>query len=246
MKVRAIVVAAVLAAAATMAHAASSAQITVYAAASLTNVLPRIDAGQMYSFGGSNTLAVQIQLGAPADVFASADMALPQQLYSEKLCSKPVVFARNSIAIVVPRSNPAEVRSIYDLRRKGVKLVIAGPGVPVGHYTLQLLKNMKLAARVLPNVVSREADVRGVLTKVALGEADAGFVYSTDAKLESARVNSLKVPARAQPNIQYGLCIVASSSHKADAQAFIRKVLGKTGQARLRTAGFLPRVKKKG
>jgi molybdate transport system substrate-binding protein len=246
MKVRAIVVAAVLAAAATMAHAASSAQITVYAAASLTNVLPRIDAGQMYSFGGSNTLAVQIQLGAPADVFASADMALPQQLYSEKLCSKPVVFARNSIAIVVPRSNPAEVRSIYDLRRKGVKLVIAGPGVPVGHYTLQLLKNMKLAARVLPNVVSREADVRGVLTKVALGEADAGFVYSTDAKLESARVNSLQVPARAQPNIQYGLCIVASSSHKADAQAFIRKVLGKTGQARLRTAGFLPRVKKKG
>lgn len=246
MRVRAIVVAAVVASAATVAHAAASAQITVYAAASLTNVLPRIDAGQMYSFGGSNTLAAQIQQGAPADVFASADMVLPQQLYSQKVCSKPVVFARNSIAIVVPRSNPAQVRSIYDLRRKGVKLVIAGPGVPVGHYTLQLLKNMKLAVKVLPNVVSREADVRGVLTKVALGEADAGFVYSTDAKLESARVNSLKVPASAQPKIQYGLCIVANSSHKTEARAFVKKVLGKAGQARLRAAGFLPRVKKKG
>jgi molybdate transport system substrate-binding protein len=244
MKVRAIVVAAVVASAAAVAHAASSAQITVYAAASLTNVLPRIDDGQLYSFGGSNTLAAQIRQGAPADVFASADTVLPQQLYKQKLCSKPVVFARNSIAIVVPRSNPAKVRSIYDLRRKGVKLVIAGPGVPVGHYTLQLLKNMKLAGKVLPNVVSREADVRGVLTKVALGEADAGFVYSTDAKLESARVNSLKVPARAQPNIQYGLCIVANSSHKTEAQAFVTRLLGKAGQARLRAAGFLPRVKK--
>lgn len=244
MKSRAIVVAAVVASAAALAHAASSAQITVYAAASLTNVFPRIDAGQMYSFAGSNTLAAQIRQGAPADVFASADMVLPQQLHSEKLCSKPVVFARNSIAIVVPRSNPAKVRSIYDLRRKGLKLVIAGPGVPVGHYTLQLLKNMKLAAKVLPNVVSREADVRGVLTKVGLGEADAGFVYSTDAKLESVHVNSLNVPARAQPRIQYGLCIVANSSHKTETQTFVKKVLGKAGQARLRAAGFLPRVKK--
>ena len=226
-------------------HAASSAEITVFAAASLTNVLPQIDSAQRYSFAGSNTLAAQIEQGAPADVFASADMALPRKLYDESLCSKPVVFTRNRLVIVVPRSNPARLRSIHDLGRKGVKLVVAGPGVPVGRYTLQLLKKMKLAAKVLRNVVSRETDVRDVLAKVALGEADAGLVYSTDANVNPARLRVIKVPARAQPAIQYGICVVAGSGSKADAQAFLRKVLSKAGQTRLAAAGFLPRVKKK-
>jgi molybdate transport system substrate-binding protein len=245
MSLRAFAAAAVVGVVASAAQASSSAQITVYAAASLTNVFPRIDGGQRYSFGGSNTLAAQIQQGAPADVFASANMPLPQQLFEKNLCSKPVVFTRNTLVIVVPRSNPAKLRSIYDLRRRGVKLVIAGPGVPVGSYTLQVLKNMGLSAAVLPNVVSRETDVREVLAKVALGEADAGFVYATDAKVDAARLRVLKVPAWAQPKVQYGICVVTGSSHKSDAQAFVNKVLSKAGQARLRAAGFLPRVKKK-
>jgi molybdate transport system substrate-binding protein len=245
MRLRAFAAAAVVGVVASAAQASSSAQITVYAAASLTNVFPRIDGGQRYSFGGSNTLAAQIQQGAPADVFASANMTLPQQLFEKNLCSKPVVFTRNTLVIVVPRSNPAKLRSIYDLRRRGVKLVIAGPGVPVGSYTLQVLKNMGLSAAVLPNVVSRETDVREVLAKVALGEADAGFVYATDAKVDAARLRVLKVPAWAQPKVQYGICVVTGSSHKSDAQAFVNKVLSKAGQARLRAAGFLPRVKKK-
>jgi molybdate transport system substrate-binding protein len=245
MRLRAFAAAAVVGVVASAAQASSSAQITVYAAASLTNVFPRIDGGQRYSFGGSNTLAAQIQQGAPADVFASANMPLPQQLFEKNLCSKPVVFTRNTLVIVVPRSNPAKLRSIYDLRRRGVKLVIAGPGVPVGSYTLQVLKNMGLSAAVLPNVVSRETDVREVLAKVALGEADAGFVYATDAKVDAARLRVLKVPAWAQPKVQYGICVVTGSSHKSDAQAFVNKVLSKAGQARLRAAGFLPRVKKK-
>jgi molybdate transport system substrate-binding protein len=245
MSLRAFAAAAVVGVVASAAQASSSAQITVYAAASLTNAFPRIDGGQRYSFGGSNTLAAQIQQGAPADVFASANMTLPQQLFEKNLCSKPVVFTRNTLVIVVPRSNPAKLRSIYDLRRRGVKLVIAGPGVPVGSYTLQVLKNMGLSAAVLPNVVSRETDVREVLAKVALGEADAGFVYATDAKVDAARLRVLKVPAWAQPKVQYGICVVTGSSHKSDAQAFVNKVLSKAGQARLRAAGFLPRVKKK-
>jgi molybdate transport system substrate-binding protein len=245
MRLRAFAAAAVVGVVASAAQASSSAQITVYAAASLTNAFPRIDGGQRYSFGGSNTLAAQIQQGAPADVFASANMPLPQQLFEKNLCSKPVVFTRNTLVIVVPRSNPAKLRSIYDLRRRGVKLVIAGPGVPVGSYTLQVLKNMGLSAAVLPNVVSRETDVREVLAKVALGEADAGFVYATDAKVDAARLRVLKVPAWAQPKVQYGICVVTGSSHKSDAQAFVNKVLSKAGQARLRAAGFLPRVKKK-
>jgi molybdate transport system substrate-binding protein len=224
------------------ASGSSNAQITVYAAASLTDVFPKIDSTQRYSFGGSNTLAAQIQQGAPADVFASANMTLPQQVAQKGLCSKPVVFTRNTLVLVVPRSNPAKIRSIYDLRKSGIKLVIAGPGVPVGSYTLQILKNMNLSS-VLSNVVSRETDVREVLAKVALGEADAGFVYSTDAKTVPGRVAVLKLPAWAQPKVQYGICIVSSSQHKPDARAFVNKVLGKAGQARLRAAGFLPRVK---
>ena len=221
----------------------ASAHVTVYAAASLTNVFPQIDRTARYSFGGSNTLAAQIQQGAPADVFASANMTLPAQLHAKNLCATPVVFTRNTLVIVVPKSNPAKLHSIYDLARKGVKLVIAGSGVPVGSYTLQILRNMNLTAAVLANVVSRETDVREVLAKVALVEADAGFVYATDAKAAAGKVKVLKVPAWAQPKVQYGICVVSSSSNKTDAQAFVKRVMSKAGQAKLRSAGFLPRVK---
>jgi molybdate transport system substrate-binding protein len=225
-----------------VASGSPKAQITVYAAASLTDVFPKIDSTQRYSFGGSNTLAAQIQQGAPADVFAAANMTLPQQVAQKGLCSKPVVFTRNTLVLVVPRANPARIRSVYDLRKSGIKLVIAGPGVPVGSYTLQILRNMNLSS-VLSNVVSRETDVREVLAKVALGEADAGFVYATDAKTVRGRVIVLKLPAWAQPKVQYGICIVTGSQHKPEARAFVTKVLSKAGQAKLRAAGFLPRVK---
>jgi len=227
------------------ASARSSAQITVYAAASLTDVFPKIDPAQKYQFGGSNTLAAQITQGAPADVFASANTTLPQQLFSKGLCSKPVVFTRNTLVVVVPKANPAGIRSVYNLAKPGVKLVVAGPGVPVGSYTLQILKNMNLSGSVLRNVVSRETDVREVLAKVALGEADAGFVYSTDAKTVAGKVTVVKVPAWAQPKVQYGICVVTKSGDKTDAQMFVKKVVSKRGQARMLQYGFLPRVKKK-
>jgi len=222
---------------------AAKAQITVYAAASLTNVFPQIDPAPKYSFGGSNTLAAQITQGAPADVFASANTTLPNQLFAKGLCSKPVVFTRNTLVIVVPKSNPAGIHSIYDITKPGVKLDIAGPGVPVGSYTLQILKNMNLSAAVLKNVVSQETDVREVLSKVALGEADAGFVYATDARTVPGQVTVLKVPAWAQPKVQYGICVVTASGDEADAQAFVNEVMSKAGQAKLLAAGFLPRVK---
>lgn len=234
-----------LAGLATVAHAAARAQITVYAAASLTDVFPKIDSTEKYSFGGSNALAAQITLGAPADVFASANLTLPNQLFAKGLCSQPVVFTRNTLVIVVPKANPKNIHSIYDLAKPGVKLDVAGPGVPVGSYTLQILKNMNLTASVTKNVVSQETDVREVLAKVALGEADAGFVYSTDAKTVPGQVTVLKVPAWAQPKVQYGICVVSRSGNKTDAQAFINKVLSKAGQAQLLAYGFLPRVKPK-
>jgi molybdate transport system substrate-binding protein len=223
---------------------AKRAQITVYAAASLTNVFPAIDKNEKYSFGGSNALAAQIEQGAPADVFASANMTLPTKLNKEGDCSKPVVFTRNRLVIVVPSSNPAHIHNIYNLTKPGVKIVIAASGVPVGTYTQQILKNMNLTAAVMKNVVSQETDVREVLSKVALDEADAGFVYSTDAKTVPHKVNVIKVPAWAQPKVQYGICVVSSSSDKPDARAFIKRVLSKRGQKKLHQFGFLPRVKK--
>jgi molybdate transport system substrate-binding protein len=220
---------------------AAQAQITVYAASSLTDVFPEIDGSPRYSFGGSNTLAAQIRQGAPAQVFASANMSIPRQLARQGLCSKPVVFTRNALVLIVPSANPAGIKSVYDLRKPGTKLVIAGEGVPVGSYTRRILGKMNLKS-VLSNVVSNETNVREVLAKVALGEADAGFVYATDAKTVPGRLAILRLPARAQPNVAYGICIPTSAKGNADARAFIHGVLGKAGQAKLIAAGFLPRV----
>jgi molybdate transport system substrate-binding protein len=218
--------------------------ITVYAASSLTDVYPQIDSGPKYSFGASSTLAAQITQGAPADVFASANTTIPDQLFAKGLVLKPVVFTRNRLVLVVPTANPAGIHSVYDLRKPRIKLVIAASKVPVGSYTLKVLKRLGLT-RALANVVSRESDVRGVLAKVALGEADAGFVYSTDAKTVPGKVKLITIPAKAQPNVTYALAVVASSGSKAAAQAFINEVRSEAGQKKLLAAGFLALPKKK-
>ncbi len=223
-------------------RASSRTELTVFAASSLTDVFPKIAPGERYSFAGSNTLAAQIRQGAPADVFASANTKLPVALHAAGLCSRPVVFTRNALVVVVPKRNPAGIHSVFDLARRGVKLDVAAPGVPVGDYTLQVLATLHLAKKVLANVVSRETNVREVLAKVALGEADAGFVYSTDARTVLGRVGAIKLPSRARPGIRYGMCVVTASTHRADGRAFVRRVLGKAGQARLVAAGFLPRA----
>ena len=133
---------------------------TVFAAASLTNAFPKIGPNARYSFAGSNALAAQIRQGAPADVFASANVKLPFGLYGDGHCSRPVVFTRNALVVIVPRANRKRIKTISDLKRKGVKVVIAAKGVPVGDYTLQVLQKLKLNA-VLSNVVSRETDEIG-------------------------------------------------------------------------------------
>src|SRR5206468_836970 len=113
----------------------------------------------------------------------------------------------------------AGIRSVYDLTRLGVKLVVASPSVPVGGYTLQILDQLNLTSKVLPNVVSQESDVREVLAKVGLGQADAGFVYATDAKTAAARVTVIRIPARAQPNVTYAMAVVSASPNRAAARA---------------------------
>jgi molybdate transport system substrate-binding protein len=132
----------------------ASAVLTVFAAASLTNVFPQIASHERYSFSGSNMLAAQIQQGAPVDVFASANTKLPEQLYEQGLVEKPVVFTRNELILIVPKSNPARIHSVFDLRKPGVKLVVGAAGVPVGDYTRIVLHNLGLDD-VLGHVVSQ-------------------------------------------------------------------------------------------
>ena len=215
----------------------TTAQTRVLAASSLTNVFPQIDSTPKFSFAGSDALAGQIRLGAPADVFASANMSLPSALYAQGLVEKPVAFTTNKLVLVVPQSNPSGIKTVFDLRRKGIKLLVGSPTVPIGAYTRTILRNLALTS-VLSNVVSQETDVRSILSKVALDEADAGFVYITDAKTVADKVNVIKLPAWAQPPIRYGIAVIKSTQSRADALAFINKVLAKAGQAKLRAAGF--------
>jgi molybdate transport system substrate-binding protein len=212
---------------------------TVFAAASLTSVFPAIDAHAHYSFAGSNTLAAQIAQGAPADVFASADMRLPRMLHRKGLADRPVVFTRNALVLVTPHSNPKHIDSVYDLRRRGIKLVLADRGVPAGDYARDVLRRVKLGA-ALRNVVSNEGDVRGVLAKVALGEADAGFVYATDAASAGDQVISFDIPHAREETTTYPIATLDQSDNAVLAREFVDLVLGSRGQRILADAGFSP------
>ena len=213
--------------------------LTIYAAASLTDVFRTFDPAQNFSFAGSNALETQIRNGAPADIFASAAPLNTQRLFRAGLVDKPVTFTANRLALIVPKSNPAGIRTIYDLRSKPVKLVVAAPAVPVGGYTITVLRRMGLSS-VLSKVVSRESDVRAVTGKVALGQADAGFVYVTDARAVSDQVNVVRIPAWAQPRVRYEIAVVSRSTNRTAARAWINAVLSARGQTALRNAGFLP------
>jgi molybdate transport system substrate-binding protein len=211
--------------------------ITVFAAASLTGVFPRISAAPRYSFAGSDQLALQLQQGAPADVYAAASPKYPELLYHQSVLRKPIVFATNRLVLVVPRNNPARIGSVYDLRRSGIKLVIGDKSVPIGEYTRQILDAIGISADVLKNVVSEETDVKGIVGKVALGEADVGFVYATDARPVAARVKVVPLPAWAQPPIRYEIAVV-KGGREAAARTFVARVRGKVGRETLSKAGF--------
>jgi molybdate transport system substrate-binding protein len=221
------------------AGARTTAGLNIYAAASLTEVFRAYDGSAQYNFAGSNVLETQIRQGAPADIFASAAPLNTQRLFAAGLVDKPVTFTANRLALIVPKSNPAGIKSIYDLKSKDVKLVVANTAVPVGSYTRTVLKKMSLLG-VLSKVVSQESDVKAVTGKVALGQADAGFVYVTDARPVSDQVTVVKIPAWAQPRVRYEIAVVTKSSNRTAAQAWIKGILSAKGQAALKNAGFLP------
>lgn len=212
--------------------------LTVFAAASLTGVFPRIDKAPRYSFAGSDQLALQIRQGAPVDVYAAASPKYTQLLYRDGFVSKPVVFAKNKLIVLLPRSNPADVQSVYDLRHAGIKVVIGDRTVPIGTYTRQILDALGITGDVMKNVVSQETDVKGIVTKVALGEADAGFVYLTDARPVASRTRSVALPAWSQPPIDYEVAVVKASGSQAAGRAFVKTLTSKRGRLLLARAGF--------
>src|SRR5262249_5285798 len=159
-------------------------------------------------------------------------------LYHNGLVAKPAVFATNKLVVIVPKSNPAHVTSVYDLRKPGLLVVIGDKTVPIGSYTRQILDALGIPAGVMQNSVSQEAEVKGIVAKVALGEAAAGFVYVTDSRPVAKQVRVVPLPGWAQPPIRYEMAVVKASTNKAAGRAFIRKVLSARGRKPLKAAGF--------
>lgn len=234
----------------------AAAELAVYAAASLTAPLESVKAGYESTHPGTRfTLALdssaavrtQIEQGAPADVFLSADLTNPQKLADAGLTISPVTkFAGNHLTIVVPKGNPASIGTPADLARPGVRIVAAGEQVPITVYTNQLLEGLgalpgypsDFASAYEANVVSREDNVKAIVAKLELGEADAGIVYVTDA-IGSTKLATIEIPPEAGVTATYGGVIIAASGHPDEAAAFLSWLAGPEGQAILADFGFV-------
>lgn len=212
-------------------------ELIVYAASSLTDVFRNLDAKAVFNFAGSDELATQIREGAQADVYAAASPKYPAELYGDRLLKQPAIFATNRLVLVVPEDNRARIRSLADLDQKGVKLVVGAEGVPIGDYTREVLLKAG-EQQILDQVVSEEEDVKGVLSKVALGEADAGFVYATDAKAAGDDVRSIELPDEIQVPIRYPVAIVTATKREKQAREFVDLLLSDKGRQALQDAGF--------
>jgi molybdate transport system substrate-binding protein len=241
------------------AHAAAKAGLRVFAAASLTDAFTEIahtfesrhpDVDVQLNFAGSQQLVAQIEQGAGADVFASADDRWMGYARDHGLLSgAPASFTRNELVLIVPKSNPARIKKLQDLQKGGLKIVTGINAVPVGHYTRQVLNNLsnlpgfdpRYAQRVLANIVSEEENVKSIASKVQLGEADAGIVYRSDVTPGLARyVRTIPIPDEANVVATYPIAPVAHAARPADAQAFVALVLSDEGQRVLTRWGFLP------
>ena len=232
--------------------------ITVFAASSLADAFTAIKGSferenpgttVRINFASSSALATQIEEGAPADVYASADLAQMRRLKAQGLIKdQPVAFAGNLPVIVIPTVNWAKIATAADLAEPGVRLVLAAPDVPVGAYALQIIDLLAanpaygdaFRSTALRNIVSHEANARAVLAKVQLGEADAGIVYRTDARVAGDDVRTIAIPESAIVAVTYPIAVIADTGSPAGAAAFVAFVLSPPAQAILEQAGFSP------
>ena len=160
---------------------------------------------------------------------------------NQNSCSElvgPVEFATNTLVLIVPKSNPAHIKSVDDITRPGVKLVICNATVPCGDYARTAFKNLGITAAAMKNVVSQATDVTQTVAEVALGQADAGFVYITDAEAARGKVLVVRLPAKAKPHAADYIAVVKTAKDRVAAQSFVTSVLSARGQATLRAAGF--------
>ena len=220
-----------------------SGSITVFAAASLTDVFTEIGSQfeaankgvtVTFSFGASSSLAEQINAGAPADVFASASGSTMQQVVDEGNAAEPTTFAANVMQIAVPPTNPADVAGVDDLADPAVKVALCQAEVPCGSVAAEVFANVGIT--VTP--VTLEPDVRAVLSKVQLGEVDAGVVYVTDVLAAGDQVEGVEIPADVNSSTSYPIAKLTSVSNAATAEAFEAFVLSPEGQEVLDDFGF--------
>ena len=232
--------------------------LTVFAAASLTGAFGELGKAfeaanpgvtVVFNFAGSQALRTQIEQGASADLFASADHKNMDMMVSENLIAggRYQDFANNRLVVILPAKNPANIQTLQGLAKPGIKVDLADESVPVGNYARQALSNLSkdptygsdYSTTVLANVVSNETDVKQVVSKVDLGEADAGIVYVTDARAASD-LKTIAIPDKFNVIAMYPLAVLAKSRHADLAAAFIAYVLSADGQAVLEKWGFAP------
>ena len=232
-------------------------ELTVFAAASLTE--PFTEIGKrlelshpglkvVYNFGGSQALRTQLEQGAQADVFASADaVQMEQAKKSNVVQGESSVFVKNRLVVIVPKENKAKVTTFCDLGKPGLKLDLANANVPVGNYSHQAFSKANIACgpdfgqSALKNLVSEEENVKQVVTKVQLGEVDAGIVYISDVTPKvSASVSTVAIPDNANQIATYPIALTKEARNRAAAQVFIDFVLSAEGQAILKAHSFIP------
>jgi molybdate transport system substrate-binding protein len=236
---------------------AASVELTIYGAASLKAALEEATAAYGAAFpdttltistDSSAALETQIEQGAPADVFLSADTANPKKLVDKGLADgDAVIFAGNELTVIVPADNPAGIESPADMARSGVKVIAAGDEVPITKYATELIGKLAVEAGYPPdfvaaytaNVVSKEDNVKAVVAKIELGEGDAGIVYVTDASA-ATNVETVAVPDAANVRATYAGVVLKGSANAAAARAFLDWFAGPDGQAILGSFGFLP------
>ncbi|VVB69968.1 Bacterial extracellular solute-binding protein [uncultured archaeon] len=239
--------------------AEESKELTVFTAASLTGAFGEI--GQMYknetnipvafNFDGSQALRTQLENGAYADIFVSANKKQMNAVEESGLMnnSSVTVFTKNKLSLIVPRENPAKISNLSDLAKPGVKIVMGTKDVPVGDYALQIISKLgndsaygpDYKAKVLANVISQETTVNYVVTKVALGEADVGFAYISDVTEDLAsKVDKVDIPDKYNIIAEYPMGIMLDSKYPAESQKFMNLVMSDSGKAVLERYGFAP------
>ncbi len=244
--------------AALSAPASEAKTLTVFAAASLTEsfkaIAEEFEAHHpglelLLNLAGSQSLRLQIEQGARADIFASANQQHAEALLAANLIETPLIFAHNQLVVIAPAANPASIESLADLTQPGLKLILAGPCVPVGRYARRSLEKLDhnpvlrpdFSARVLANLVSEEDNVKGVMAKVRLGEADAGIVYVSDVTPAiAADLAVIAIPPEFNVVAHYPIARLSDSAAPELAQQFVDFVFSPRGQAILAEYGFLP------